>query len=422
MIEFQGELMTDKEFDEKVKGLRGKVKPERIKTMPGTRRPKNKRESTPEEWAANLDCVRLNRKPLSPEQQKKANNRGKKWADKNRESINKKGRESYTQNREKESQRKKKARLGKNREQFLEKERKRQEIKKAKRKPHGIDPKEFDRQVAELRGKVKPKPTDHNKMTATPKQWAAFLDYGLILGQKHSESRNAYAKKRYAENSKEIRKRTNEKRLENLEEARRKERAYRKANEDHLKKKRKEYESRPEIKEKIAKRDKAWKAKHKDRRNEQKKERNRKNPEKVRKWKRNYYENGYKKRPLVKLAVTMRTRMNLVLRKYLKDCSIASGVRDLGCSIEELKVHLESQFNSRMTWENWGENWHIDHIYPFAAIPDKNDRPQILATCNWRNLQPLTAKANMSKGDKVTPEAQELFNKLKKEFSKKKAG
>ena len=52
----------------------------------------------------------------------------------------------------------------------------------------------FDRQVAELRGKVKPKPTDHNKMTATPKQWVAFLDYGLILGQKHSESRNAYAK------------------------------------------------------------------------------------------------------------------------------------------------------------------------------------------------------------------------------------
>ena len=39
-----------------------------------------------------------------------------------------------------------------------------------------------------------------------------------------------------------------------------------------------------------------------------------------------------------------------------------------------------------------------------------------------RNLQTLEAIANMEQGAEVTPEAQELFNKLKKKFSKKKAG
>ncbi len=41
-----------------------------------------------------------------------------------------------------------------------------------------------------------------------------------------------------------------------------------------------------------------------------------------------------------------------------------------------------------------------------------------VAVNNWRNLQPLEAWENMSKSNKVTPEAQKLFNELKKIFSK----
>ena len=94
-----------------------------------------------------------------------------------------------------------------------------------------------------------------------------------------------------------------------------------------------------------------------------------------------------------------------------------SSVRDLGCTIKELKKHLESQFDSRMNWSNWGKYWHVDHVYPLAAA-NLEDRVEFLAAANWRNLQPLEAKANMEKGDQVFPEARELFNKLKKMFSK----
>ena len=103
------------------------------------------------------------------------------------------------------------------------------------------------------------------------------------------------------------------------------------------------------------------------------------------------------------------------------EAKTGSAVRDMGCTGEEIKRHLESLFDENMTWENYGEYWHIDHIYPLGRANHK-DRVEFLAVNNWRNLQPLEAKANMEKGDQVFPEAQELFNKLKKEFSKKQAG
>ena len=49
-----------------------------------------------------------------------------------------------------------------------------------------------------------------------------------------------------------------------------------------------------------------------------------------------------------------------------------------------------------MTWDNWGEVWHLDHNFPLAAA-DLEDRTEFLAVCNWRNLQPLTVKENLEK-------------------------
>ena len=38
-----------------------------------------------------------------------------------------------------------------------------------------------------------------------------------------------------------------------------------------------------------------------------------------------------------------------------------------GCSLEELKAHLEKQFVENMSWDNRSE-WHIDHIRPCASF------------------------------------------------------
>ena len=42
----------------------------------------------------------------------------------------------------------------------------------------------------------------------------------------------------------------------------------------------------------------------------------------------------------------------------------------------------------------------IDHIKPLASF-DLTNREQFLEACNYKNLQPLWAKENLSKGSKV---------------------
>lgn len=96
-----------------------------------------------------------------------------------------------------------------------------------------------------------------------------------------------------------------------------------------------------------------------------------------------------------KLKMNLRSRINSVLKGKIKS---GSAVRDLGCSIEELKQHLENQFQDGMTWENHGK-WHIDHIKPLSLF-DLTNRKEFLEACHYTNLQPLWAKDNLQKGDK----------------------
>lgn len=68
----------------------------------------------------------------------------------------------------------------------------------------------------------------------------------------------------------------------------------------------------------------------------------------------------------------------------------------LGCSINELKRHLESKFKKGMSWSNHGK-WHIDHIQPCASFDLV--RPEQQKKCfNYSNLQPLWALENQIKG------------------------
>ena len=75
-----------------------------------------------------------------------------------------------------------------------------------------------------------------------------------------------------------------------------------------------------------------------------------------------------------------------------------SAVRDLGCSIEDLKRYLESKFEIGMSWKNYGE-WHIDHVVPLSWFNLEN-REQLIYACRFDNLQPLWAEDNIRKSDK----------------------
>jgi hypothetical protein len=69
----------------------------------------------------------------------------------------------------------------------------------------------------------------------------------------------------------------------------------------------------------------------------------------------------------------------------------------IGCSCEELKLHIESKFQLGMTWEN-RDQWHIDHIIPLATAKTEED---VIRLNHYTNLQPLWAADNLRKSDKL---------------------
>jgi len=72
---------------------------------------------------------------------------------------------------------------------------------------------------------------------------------------------------------------------------------------------------------------------------------------------------------------------------------------------EQLKEHLENQFEDWMTWDNYGMGegcWNIDHIYPQSLLPyDSMEHPNFLKCWDLSNLRPLGAIENTKKGNNV---------------------
>ncbi len=96
-----------------------------------------------------------------------------------------------------------------------------------------------------------------------------------------------------------------------------------------------------------------------------------------------------------RLAVKLRQRLATAIREGAKG---GSAVRDLGCSLDDLREHLQAKFQPGMSWENWGrKGWHIDHVRPLAQF-DLCDPDQARAACHFTNLQPLWWIDNLRKG------------------------
>ena len=75
----------------------------------------------------------------------------------------------------------------------------------------------------------------------------------------------------------------------------------------------------------------------------------------------------------------------------------------VGYTLDKLKHHLEKKFLPGMTWENQGRHgWHIDHIIPRTAFNYTKPEDIDFKRC-WalKNLQPLWAKDNITKNDKI---------------------
>lgn len=120
------------------------------------------------------------------------------------------------------------------------------------------------------------------------------------------------------------------------------------------------------------------------------------NPEKVRIIKRRYkYSN-----PDIMLRENLRARLVIAL-KYQSVKKRDRTMKLIGCSLDYFKKHISKKFKEGMTWENWGiKTWHIDHIIPLSKF-NLSDSKQQKVAFNYTNMQPLWAKENLSKGNKI---------------------
>jgi len=96
----------------------------------------------------------------------------------------------------------------------------------------------------------------------------------------------------------------------------------------------------------------------------------------------------------IRIKNSLRSR----LYAFVKGKNANSSFEFVGCSIDELKKHLSSQFTEGMSWKNYGE-WHIDHIKPCSSF-DLSIEEQQHKCFHYSNLQPLWAKDNLKKGAK----------------------
>lgn len=101
--------------------------------------------------------------------------------------------------------------------------------------------------------------------------------------------------------------------------------------------------------------------------------------------------------PMFRAIACLRSRLGMALTDWHKS---KPTMELLGCSKEELKIHLESKFQDGMSWENHGigrDKWHIDHIIPLSKAQTLLELEQLF---HCSNLQPLWGSDNIKKSNK----------------------
>ena len=108
--------------------------------------------------------------------------------------------------------------------------------------------------------------------------------------------------------------------------------------------------------------------------------------------------------PSFALKCHLRARLSNMIREG-RAVKMASAVILVGCTLAELRGHIERQFNRGMSWANYGRVWHIDHIIPCAMF-DLTEEGQQRLCFHYLNLRPLRAEENMRKNSRLLAHAQ----------------
>jgi len=116
-----------------------------------------------------------------------------------------------------------------------------------------------------------------------------------------------------------------------------------------------------------------------------------------------YYNKYWKKRHEEDPRLKIRHSVVALIHHHLKSYQLKKtnhSVDYLGCDMKTYHNYLESQFDSNMSWANYGIYWEIDHIKPIDSF-DLADSSQINECFNYKNTRPLEITENKIKSNKI---------------------
>ena len=123
----------------------------------------------------------------------------------------------------------------------------------------------------------------------------------------------------------------------------------------------------------------------------------------------------FKENPQLRIKSSYYTRLNQCYKKKYKSKTL---LYYMGCSFEQFIEWIHFQFEKGMTFDNYGSEWHMDHVKPCASfdLTKENDLKECM---NWKNIRPCWGKENISKSDKIDMKLIKKQNKIADRFIKK---
>ncbi|KKQ98367.1 MAG: hypothetical protein UT24_C0038G0014 [Candidatus Woesebacteria bacterium GW2011_GWB1_39_12] len=125
------------------------------------------------------------------------------------------------------------------------------------------------------------------------------------------------------------------------------------------------------------------------------------------------------------VTLNLKSKISCSINKALKKLNLSKDSptwSKLPYTPLQLKEHLESLWDSWMNWDNYGKydlnirTWHIDHIIPQSKLLyDSMEHPNFKKCWSLSNLQPLDAKENIKKSNKLVDNNIKPLQHTKKE-------
>jgi hypothetical protein len=149
-------------------------------------------------------------------------------------------------------------------------------------------------------------------------------------------------------------------------------------------------------KDKTSEYNKDYYQKHKKRITEIRKQYKEKYPQKIKEWEGKHHQK-YSIIPRYRIDNSISSMIRQSLKGEKADRKWESLV---GYTIRDLMKHLESLFDDKMTWENYGAYWDIDHIKPKSLFHYETVEDSEFKKC-WvlKNLQPMEHIVNLKKSN-----------------------